>query len=448
MVGFIVVWMGQLVSLVGSAMTWFALTLWAWQITGQATALALVTFFSFTPMVLLSPVAGALVDRWNRKLVMMLSDLAAGLSTIVVFLLYATGNLEIWHLYITGAFAGAFQAFQWPAYSATITTMLPKEQYGRANGMMSVADTAPLIVAPLLAGTLIGLIGIGGVMAIDVVTFLFAIGALLLVHIPQPVATEEGKEARGSLLQESLYGFRYIRKRRGLLGLLMAFFGANLFSTFGTALGPAMVLARTGDNAQVLGAVLSAGGVGGVVGGLVMSAWGGPKRRVHGVLLGIALEGLLGLLLLGLGQSATFWMAGLFLWVFIGPITGGSSSAIWQAKVAPDVQGRVFAARRMIGQISFPLGLLIAGPLADYVFEPAMRTGGTLAEVFGGLVGVGPGAGMALMLVFAGLATGAIGLSGYLFPAIRNVEADLPDHVQTEGAGEVSPATMSLAAEA
>jgi MFS family permease len=447
MVGFTVVWIGQLVSLLGSAMTWFVLSLWAWEITGQATALALVTIFSFGPTVLLSPVAGALVDRWNRKLVMMLSDLAAGLSTIVVFLLYVTGNLEIWHLYVTGAFAGAFQAFQWPAYSAAITTMVSKEQYARANGMMSLAESASAIVAPLLAGTLIGLIGIGGVMAIDIVSFLFAIGALLLVHIPQPIATEEGQAARGSLWKESLYGFRYILKRPSLLGLQLVFFGANLTGAFANGLVAPMLLARTGDNAQILGVVLSAGGVGGVVGGLVMSAWGGPKRRVHGVLLSIAAAGLFGPFLLGIGRTLVVWALADLLYIAMIPIMNGSNMAIWQAKVAPDVQGRVFAARRMISQISFPLALLVVGPLADYVFEPAMQPGGALAEVFGGLVGVGRGAGMALIMVFAGLVTVVVGLGGYLFPAIRNAETILPDHDQPE-VEVASAGAMPMPAEA
>jgi MFS family permease len=448
MVGFTVVWIGQLVSLVGSAMTWFALSLWAWQETGQATALALVATFSFGPTVLMSPIAGALVDRWNRKLVMMLSDLATGLSTIVVLLLYVTGNLEIWHLYITGAFAGAFQAFQWPAYSAAITTMVSKAQYARANGMMSLAESASGIVAPVLAGTLIGLIGIGGVMAIDVVTFLFAIGALLVVHIPQPIATKEGQEANGSLWKESLYGFRYILRRPSLLGLQLVFLGANLTGAFANILITPMVLARTGDNAQILGTVFSAGGIGGVLGGLVMSTWGGPKRRVHGVLLAIAACGLFGTLVIGLGGTLVLWAAGSFFYIFFIPIMNGSNMAIWQAKVAPDVQGRVFAVRRLIAQISTPVAMLIAGPMADYVFEPAMQPGGALAEVFGGLVGVGRGAGMSLMMVFAGVATVAVGLGGYLFPAIRNVETILPDHDQPEVEAAVAAGAMPMPAEA
>jgi DHA3 family macrolide efflux protein-like MFS transporter len=163
MPGFTIVWIGQVVSLLGTGMTRFALTIWAWEVTGKATALALVWVFAAAPTVLFSPVAGALVDRWNRKLVMMLSDLAAGSMTVVVLLLYATGHLQVWHLYVTGALAGAFEAFQWPAYSAAVTTMLPKAQYARASGMMSLAESASGVFAPLAGSMLMRRIGIAGV---------------------------------------------------------------------------------------------------------------------------------------------------------------------------------------------------------------------------------------------------------------------------------------------
>ena len=428
MSGFTIVWVGQVISFLGSGMTWFALTIWAWEITGQATALALVGFFAFGPTVLLSPVAGALVDRWNRKLVMMLSDLAAGLSTVVVLILYASGNLQIWHLYAAGAFAGAFQAFQFPAYSAAVTMMLPKEQYARASGMLSLAESASGVLAPIMAGVLLGPIGITGIMAIDVVTFIVAIGALLIVQVPQPAATEAGKEARGSLLQESAYGFRYIYARKGLLSLLLIFLAANLiFSISYTVLSP-MILARTANNEVVLGTVRSVMGLGGVAGGLLLSAWGGPKRKIHGVLLGMAISSVTGTILLGIGQDLAVWSLGAFFSTFLMPIINGSSQAIWQAKVAPDVQGRVFSVRRLIAQVSAPLAILLSGPLADHVFEPAMMAGGSLVSSFGSLVGTGSGAGMSLMFVLTGVFGGFVGLVGYLFPAVRDVEEILPDH--------------------
>ena len=200
MFGFSIVWIGQIFSLLGTSMTGFAMTIWAYQETQQATALALVGFFFVAPMLIAAPFAGALVDRSNRKLMMMLSDIASGIATFVILILYSSGKLEIWHLYITGAFQGVFQSFQWPAYSAAISTMIPKEQYGRANGMLSLAETASNIFAPILAGSLIGIasIGVRGILMIDLITLSIAVGALLLVFVPQPKVTEEGKKHRAA----------------------------------------------------------------------------------------------------------------------------------------------------------------------------------------------------------------------------------------------------------
>ena len=428
MLGFTIIWIGQVISLLGTAMTGFALTIWAWQITQQATALALVGFFTFAPTLLVTPFAGALVDRWNRKFVMMLSDLAAILSTAVVLLLFSTGNLQIWHLYVTGAFSGAFGAFQFPAYSAAVTTMVSKKQYGRASGMLSTAQFASSIFAPALAAIFLSIIGITGILTIDVFTFLVAIGALLLVHVPQPAVTQEGQKSRGSLWMESVYGFRYIYERKSLLALLLIFFCVNLLAPFAFTLLAPMILARSGNDAIALGMVQSAIGIGGLVGGIVLGIWGGPKRRIHGILIGLILV-TLGVLFIGLGQSPIVWALAAFFTIFFIPIINGSSQAIWQSKVAPDVQGRVFAARGMIAQIGAPVSMLLAGPLADSVFEPAMMPGGSWAPLLGWLVGIGPGAGMSLMFVIAGAFGMLVGFGGYAFPVVRNVEDILPDHV-------------------
>jgi MFS family permease len=390
--------------------------------------LALVGFFAFGPTVLLSPIAGAIVDRANRKLVMMLSDLAAGLMTLAVLGLYLTGELQIWHLFVTGALSGAFESFQFPAYSAAVTTMLPKAQYARANGMISLVESASGVVSPILAGALIGVLGIGGILTIDVITFCVALLALLVAFIPQPERTEAGRLGQGSLWSESGYGFKYILQRPSLLGLQLVFFGINFTSTFVWVLLAPMILARSGNQEVVLGTVQSMLGIGGVAGALVLSAWGGPRRRIHGVLLGMAFGSLFGAGLLGLGRGLLLWSAGAFFDAFFVPFINGSNQAIWQSKVAPDVQGRVFAVRRLIAQITAPLALLLAGPLADRVFEPAMQPGGALAGLLGWLVGNAPGSGMSLILLATGLLGVAVGLVGYLIPIVRNVESLLPDH--------------------
>lgn len=428
MLAFTLIWIGQFASLLGSGMTGFGLSIWAWQATGQATALALAAFFFTGPTMLLSPLAGALVDRSNRKLVMMLSDIAAGLTTLALLILYATGHLQIWHIYVTNVIQGAFRAFQWPAYSAAMSTMLRKEDLGRANGMLYMAEAASGILAPVAAAALIGVIGIGGIFIVDIATLAFAILMLLLVHVPQPVETEAGRAGRGTLWQESGYGFRYILARPSLLGLQLTFFFFNLLLSFSGVLQAPMILSRTGNDTVTLGGVQSVAGVGMLLGGVVMSAWGGPKRRVLGVLGGMFFSALLGGALMGLGRSALVWSIAGFGSMFFLPICNGSSQAIWQSKVAPDVQGRVFATRLLIAQITAPVAMLAAGPLADRVFEPAMMPGGSLAGLFGGWVGTGPGAGMALTFVVTGFLGALVSIASYLVPHVRNAEDLLPDH--------------------
>ncbi len=425
---FTAIWAGQLLSLLGTGMTQFAMMYWVWGQTHQVTTMTIVGICGFTPVIVLSPLAGAIVDRTNRKLLMIASDLAAGLGTLTVLLLYVSGALQIWHLYAVVACIGAFGAFQFPAYSATISVLVDKKQYARASGMMSLAGSVSGVFGPIAAGALLAPIGIPGILCIDLATMSTAITILLFARIPQPATSAEGARARSSIWREAGFGFRYIAARHGLLGLLGMFFLFNVTTSFGfTVLAP-MVLARTQDNAVLLGSVQSAAGIGGVVGGVLLSLWGGPKRRVHGVLAGCALGGLVGLVGVGLGQSLPVWAGAMFAMSMIFPTVNASSQTIWQSKVAPDLQGRVFSVRLMLAQMGTPLAMVLAGPLADRVFEPGMRAGGGLAAAFGPLVGTGPGAGMALMLVFAGLLAAGAALVGYVYRPLRTVETALPDH--------------------
>jgi MFS family permease len=383
--------------------------------------------FFITPFLLITPIAGVMVDRHNRKLMMMVSDLAAGLATIAILVLQAFGVLEVWHLYAAAIFQGLGNAFQWPAFSATISTMLPKEQYGRANGMMSLVQMGPGVIAPMMAGGLLPLIGLTGILSLDVVTFLLAILVLLFVHIPQPPQTEEGAQAQGHILQEAAFGFRYIFARPSLLGLQLVFFFGNLCAGIAfTAVAP-MILLRTGNDSVSLGAVLSAGAIGGVVGGVVMSIWGGFKRRVHGVLAGWIAASLF-FSLVGVGTWLPLWVAASALSSLFGPLIDGSNQAIWQAKVAPDLQGRVFSARMLIAWITNPISPLIAGLLGDYVLEPAMRVPSGLSSLFAWLVPTGPGAGMGLLIFISSFGGILAGVAGYLSLHTRNAEIILPDH--------------------
>src|SRR6266545_1144591 len=373
MFGFTMVWLGQIVSVLATTMSAFALTIWVFEKTGSATALGLMQVFFIAPLLIISPFAGVMVDRHNRKLMMMVSDLLAGLATIAILLLQFLGVLQVWHLYAAAIFQGLGNAFQWPAYSAAISTMIPKEKYGRANGMMSLIDMGPGILAPMLAGALLPIIGLIGILSIDVATFVLAILVLLFVHIPQPRRTEEGAQAQGNIFKEAAFGFRYIFARPSLLGLQLVFFFGNLCAGIAyTVLAP-MILLRTGNDSASLGLVQSAGAIGGVLGGVAMSAWGGFKRRVHGVLAGWAVSSFF-FALIGLTKWIPLWIATNALSSILVPLINGSNQAIWQSKVAPDVQGRVFSARTMIAWLTNPISPIIGGTLADYVLEPAMRT--------------------------------------------------------------------------
>jgi MFS family permease len=436
MFGFTIVWLGQIISVLASAMSQFALTIWMFQKTESATALGLMQVFFITPFLLISPIAGVMVDRHNRKMMMIVSDLMAGIATIVILILQSLGVLEFWHLYLTSIIYGLGMAFQWPAYSAAITTMIPKEQYARANGMMSLVEAGPNVVAPLLAGILLPIVGLTGILIFDVITFLLAIGALLIVHIPQPPRTEEGEQGRGSIWKEAAYGFKYIFARPSLLGLQLTFFVGNLFSGIAFTLLAPMVLSRTGNDSFMLGSVQTAGAIGGVIGGVVMSAWGGFKRRVHGVLVGWMISGV-GVAILGLAGGLPIWITGLFISSIVISLINGSNQAIWQSKVAPDVQGRVFSARRLIAWFTNPISPIIAGTLADFVLEPQMRTASPLSETFGWLVGTGPGAGMGLIIFFCGLLAVLVGAAGYFIGVIHNAETILPDHDELARVEEV-----------
>jgi MFS transporter, DHA3 family, macrolide efflux protein len=379
---FSILWFGQIVSLIGSAMTWFAFTIWAWETTGKASALATISFFAFLPTVLFSPVAGAFVDRWNRKLVMLLSDLAAAVGTLIVFLIYTFGDLQIWHIYLVSILAGFFTAFQYPAYAAAVTTMLSKEDYARAEGMLGSARALSGILAPIFAAALLGVVGLSGIMLIDLATFLFAFSTLLAIRVPQPTQTETGAQSGGNLWHEIVFGFRYINTKPGLRALTILFMVSGVFLAIGATLMAPLVLGGTGNDESALAKVQATGAVGGVVGAVILSLWGGTRKRIHNVLIGGMGACLLGVLWLGLGGVVVLWAVGAFFFAFFEPFVEGGNLAIWQTRVPPDVQGRVFSARHLLVQVPYLSGILAAGWLAEGLSIPSVLIG---AGVLGAL---------------------------------------------------------------
>jgi DHA3 family macrolide efflux protein-like MFS transporter len=424
---FLVIWIGQFVSLIGSGLTSFALGVWVYMETGSVTPLALVALFATIPHLVLAPFAGALVDRWDRRKAMIFSDSGAAVCTAVVATLLYTGNLEVWHIFVTAGVSSSFSTFQWPAYSAATTLLVPKKHLARAAGMVQTAQSASHIVAPVIAGLLIVTIEIWGIFLIDFATFLIAVSTLLFIRVPSPERTAEGQEGTGSFLQEVIYGWSYIRSRPGLLALLMFFAGVNLSSSSIGVLFIPMVLSFASP--AVLGTLESAGGVGMLFGGLVLSVWGGPKKRVYGVLGFGVFEGII-TIFLGVRPNVFLIAAASFSAFFALPIINGCSQAIWQVKTAPDVQGRVFSVRRAIAWSTTPVSYLLVGPLADKVFEPAMATDGVLAGYLGGIIGVGPGRGIGLMVIIMGVFIAAVAGMCFLYPRLRHVEDELPDMVE------------------
>lgn len=421
-----IIWFGQLVSTLGSGLTGFALSVYVYQSTGSTTQLGLAMLAAILPSLLVSPLAGALVDRWDRRTVMIASDSGAALTTLAIWALLASGNLQIWHIYLANTFSALLGSFQQPAYLASITLLVPREHLGRASGLGQLSEAISRIVAPTLAGLLVVTIQVEGVILIDLATFLFAVLTLLLVRIPRPAATDEGQAGKGSLLKESAFGWQYIKTRTGLLGMMVLFAFVNL--SFGLQNVLFMPLILSFATPAVMGTVLSVGGLGLLAGSLLMSAWGGTRSKVYGLLAGLFLMGLTASLV-GLRANAVWIGAANVVMFALIPIVNGSAQAIWQAKVAPDVQGRVFATRRLVALVATPLAYLIAGPLADQVFEPFMAGDSSLAIWLQSILGSGPGRGIGLMFVLLGMVVTLLAVIGVLAPRIRRVETELPDYV-------------------
>lgn len=423
---FAIVWFGQVISFIGSGMTSFALGVWVYQKTGSITQFAFISLFTMLPRVVLGPLMGAVVDRWDRRRAMILSDVGGSLSVLFVILMFVTGWLDLWHIFLAVLVSGICDALRWPALTAATTQLVPKEHFGRASGLLQVVGAGTVLVSPLVAGTLLGAIGLQGVILIDFATFLFGLFTLLLVRFPGLTITAEGRAGKGSLLQETVYGWKYITARVGLLALLIFLSIAQFFMEVTYVLFTPMVLSFA--STSELGVAMSLGGIGYLGGSVVMSIWGGTKRRINGVIAFMLLVGFF-MMLIGLRPSIPFVTVSLFLCLFCCPIVFSSNQAIWQSKVAPDVQGRVFAIRGAIVLATPLLADLIIGPLADKVFEPLLVVNGTLAGSIGQMIGVGQGRGTGLLFISSGLFLILVTVVSYLYPHLRHVEDELPDMV-------------------
>jgi MFS family permease len=421
---FLIIWFGQLVSLTGSGLTSFAVGVWVFLRTGSTTAYALILAFTSIPSLVVGPFAGALVDRWDRRKAMLLSDAGAAACTLLILLLLTSDRLQIWHLYLLLTISHSFATFQWPAYSAATALLVPKAQLARANGLVQIAEAVSQILAPVTAGILIETIRLQGVIGIDLSTFVVAVITLMIVRVPRPEKSAEGQAGKGSLFKEAFYGWRYIRERKGLFALLMYFGVGNFLTSIAIVIFTPLIL--TISTPLTLGVLTSVAGLGFLFGSVLISVWGGPKQKIIGIYVADLIIAA-ALLLLGSTTNLVVLSAGAFIAFFGKPIVNTCSQTIWQHKTAPDIQGRVFAFRRVIAFSTMPFAYALAGPLADKVFTPLLLEGGALAGSIGRIIGTGPGRGLGLFYLILGLLNFLVTFIGYSYLPLRNVETQLPD---------------------
>ena len=433
---FIAIWIGQLVSVVGSRVSTFALGIWVLRETKSTIDFSLIFVFAAIPALLLVPFAGALVDRWSGRKVMLVCDVICGTTMLVLAALLATHRIELWHIYAGAAVQAFAAAFQMPAYMASIPMLVPKEHLPRANGLVQTAFATSLMLGPALAGVLVTLVALPGVLLVDGLTFFAAVIALALVRIPRPEAPEE----QAPLLSEAAAGWRFVRDRGGLVGLLVLFGFSNfLFGMLSILITP---LVLSFASAAQLGLQMSIGGAGLFAGGLAMSAWGGPKRRIHGVLAPTMAAGVF-LALHGIAPSFALVSAMGFLFFLMVPVMNASQDSIWQTKVPAELQGRCFAFQRVLSEAAMPLGFILAGPLAEKGFEPLLAPNGPLADSVGRVIGTGSGRGIALIFIIAGIAMSLLGAIGYAVRPLRDVESDLADaELPSTGSPSTEPAPV------
>ncbi len=422
---FLALWAGQIVSVFGSSLTSFALGVWIYQRSGSTTQFALLTFFAVVPAILTSLLAGGFIDRWDRRRTLIVCDTIAAGGSLALAASAWTGHLEPWHVYAVVVVTASASALQIPAFTASVPLLVPKQHLGRAAGLTQLGAALPAVAAPLLAGALVTSIGLWGILLIDLATFVVAVAVLLALRVPNPPRTTADGGKR-SLLRESAFGWIYLRQRPGLFALLLMFAGVNFSLGILRTLMAPMVLSFA--SAAALGMVMSVASCGMLVGSVVMSLWGGPKRRIHGI-FGFAVLLALILFLGGLRPNTVLVASAAFVFLFCFPLINGCSAALWQTKIAPEVLGRTTAVQRVIAMSALPLASLIAGPLAEYVFEPLLVEGGPLAGTMGRLVGVGEGRGIGLLFMVLGMLILVALALGYSNPRLRNLEDEIPDAI-------------------
>lgn len=383
-------------------MTAFALILWAYTQNGSAMTVSLMSFFNYVPYILVSLFAGTFVDHHSKKKIMLASDSIAAFCSVLIFVLSVRGELQIWHIYLINFMIGFMNSFQGPASSVAIGKIVPKDKLTQVSGMNSFSGNLVTVLSPVLAASLLAIGGLRGILMIDLVSFVFAFLVLLFVlRIPEDLSQHEEKQ---SLLAGCAEGFRYLRGNRGIFLIIITMALLNFFSrlTYENILSP-MILARSGNNSLVLGIVNTVMGIGGIVGGIIVSTGKVKGNSAKMIYVSALLSFLLGDILMGAGRSLIVWsLAGLAASLPIAFINAGQMVILYQY-VPEEIQGRIFAVRNALQFSTIPFGILLGGFLADYVLEPFMLTENPVTRILQRIVGTGAGSGMAVMFLCTGV---------------------------------------------
>jgi MFS family permease len=418
---FLAVASGQLVSIIGSSLTEFAVPLWIYLHTGSLFRFALFAVCGLVPGMLVAPLAGAVVDRFDRRRIMLLGDTAAGGTQLVLGVLLWTGRLQIWEIYPLLVSLSVALTFQRLAYNSSIAQLVPKHYLGHANGVVQMVGGVAQILVPLVAVGLMAAIGLSGILVIDVVSYAVAVGVVLFVRFPTMMAWRR----RETLLAEIGHGFRYSWGQPGFRAMLLFFAALNVFLAPLFLLISPLVLSFAG--LARVGEVALAAGVGATLGGLAMAFWGGPRRRrMRGMLLcTLALAAFC--LFTGLRPSLWTIGAGAFgmaLWL---TVVNGIYATIVQVKVAQRFHGRVFAVNTLIAWSTLPIGWGLVAPYGARLFNPLMVRGGALSAAFGPVLGVGPGRGIGLMYLLFAVAMALLVLIALRTPVLARFDEQVPD---------------------
>lgn len=384
---FFVLWTGQAVSLLGSQLVQFALIWWLTKTTGSATMLALASLAGMLPNVVLGPFVGVLVDRWNRRLTLMAADSVVALATVVLAYLFWLDVVQIWHVFVILFIRALGGGFHRPAMQSSTSLMVPEAQLTRIQGLNQALNGGMNIASAPLGALLLGVLPIQGILAIDVVTAVFAIAPLFFIAVPQP-AKKQSPSKKSSFWADMEAGLRYVKGWPAILVLMGMSMMINLVLSPTFSLIPLLVTEHFGGDAMQLGFLDAVAGAGIVIGGLLLGAWGGFKRRIHTSLTGLIGIGV-GTLLIGFAPAHAFFVAvvGAALVGSMLALANGPIMAIFQACIEPEMQGRVFTLLTSLASGMAPLGLVIAGPAADLLGIRAWFIVGGFVTLLMGTIG-------------------------------------------------------------